>query len=91
MQGLQVVCIIRFFSFNFNDTLYPCALVCWFSCIGDEPDMDTGMCMVEPMVQIDRNPDISIIHLDCIVRLSHLIGVHGDEFLPQDFKFFPFP
>lgn len=32
-----------FFSFRFCGKFYPCALVHWYSRIGDSPDEDTGM------------------------------------------------
>ena len=51
MRGLSVVRILLFFSFVFNDKTYPCALVCWFSPIGEEHDEDTGMWMVQPEVE----------------------------------------
>ncbi|KAH9044390.1 hypothetical protein EDB85DRAFT_2070585 [Lactarius pseudohatsudake] len=52
---------------------YPCALVHWFSCVGDSPDEQTGMWVVEP----DHKSHVSIIHLDGIVRASHLLPVFG--------------
>jgi len=34
------------FSFSHNGVEYPCALVHWFSCVGDSPDDHTGMWVV---------------------------------------------
>jgi hypothetical protein len=85
MRGLDVVRVLLFLSFEFGDKTFPCALVRWYSCIGDEPDEDTGMWIVEP--QSDAN-GISLVHVDCIIRAAHLIGVYGREFIPKDLKFY---
>ncbi|ETW85214.1 hypothetical protein HETIRDRAFT_168529 [Heterobasidion irregulare TC 32-1] len=61
---------------------YPCALVEWFSAIGDDPNEDTSMWIVEPDLDIDGNHATSVIHLESIVRAAHLIPVYGEEFLP---------
>ena len=79
MRGLSVVRILLFFSFVFNDKTYPCALVRWFSPIGEERDEDTGMWMVQPEVEDDGSPTISVLHLDCIFRATHLLPIYGDD------------
>ena len=84
MRGLDVVQVLLFFSFEFQNQFYPCALVRWFSRIGDEPDEDTGMWRVESELDSDGQPVISVIHLDCIFRAAHLIGVCGHQFLPRN-------
>jgi hypothetical protein len=81
MHGLDITRVRLFFSFVYNGITYPCALVHWYSRIGDGPDENTGMWVVEP----DWGPDgpcESVIHLDCILRAAHLIGVYGDGPLP---------
>ena len=83
MRALDVVRVLLFFSFTFEDVTYPCALVRWFSVVGNEPDEDTGMWMVRPEVTDDGLPDISVIHLDCIVRAVHLLPVYGDNPIPR--------
>lgn len=87
MKGMDVVRILLFFSFNFSGTRYPCALVRWFTIIGDEPDEDTGMWIVQPEVNEDGSPVISIIHLDCVIRAAHLIGVFGNIPIPKTLLF----
>lgn len=82
MRGLDVVRILRFFSLNFRGVTYPCALVRWFSLVSDERDEDTGMWMVQPAVTDDGLPDISVIHLDCVVRAAHLLPIYGDNPIP---------
>ncbi|CDO70545.1 hypothetical protein BN946_scf184573.g13 [Trametes cinnabarina] len=42
-RGLHVARVHVFFSFVFQARLYECALVSWYTPVGDEPDPDTGM------------------------------------------------
>ena len=87
MRGLDVARVRLFFSFMYQGIKYPCALIRWFSRLGDEPDVDTGMWMVQPDLQADQSPIMAVIHLDIIVRAAHLIGVYGDHFLPHGISF----
>lgn len=48
MNGLEVAHALAFFSFPFEGAYYPCAIVSWFDCVGEQPDEDTGMWMVRP-------------------------------------------
>jgi hypothetical protein len=89
MRGLDVVRVLLLFSFrSTHGQLYPCALVRWYSRIGDDPDEDTGMWVVQPELDEDGQPVVSVIHLDCIVRAAHLIGVYGEDFIPKDLEFY---
>ncbi|KAH8979767.1 hypothetical protein EDB86DRAFT_3088545 [Lactarius hatsudake] len=63
MRGLDVARTQLFFSFTHEGVEYPCALVHWFSRVGDLPDERTGMWVVEP----DHKSHVSIIRLDGIV------------------------
>jgi hypothetical protein len=81
MQGLDVVRILLFFSLEFQQKEYPCALVQWYTKIGGEPNSITGMWVVEREMK-DGEPVVSVIHLDCIMRAAHLIPVYGDGFIP---------
>jgi hypothetical protein len=87
VQGMDIVRVLLFFSFDFCGTTYSCALVHWFTVLGDGPDEDTGMWIVQPEVDEDDIPVISIIHLDCVVRAAHLLGVFGNAFIPRDLHF----
>jgi hypothetical protein len=78
MRSLDVVRILALFSFSHHGELYPCALVRWFV-RGDEPDEDTGMWTVQPGFNNRQQPDMSIIHLDTIYRVAHLIPVYGNQ------------
>jgi hypothetical protein len=77
MRGLEVARVRLFFSFSHDNVEYPCALVHWFSRVGDLPDDRTGMWIVEPDILDEGEPFMSIIHLDTIVRASHLLPVFG--------------
>ncbi|KAH9014907.1 hypothetical protein EDB83DRAFT_2508639 [Lactarius deliciosus] len=73
MRGLDVAHVQLFFLFTHEGVEYPCALVHWFLHVGDLLDEQTGMWVVEP----DHKSHVSIIHLDGIVRASHLLPVFG--------------
>ena len=67
IAGLDIACVHLFFSCKFNGTKYPCALVHWFSHVGQSADSGTGMWVVEPDVTDDGVPITSVIHLDTVV------------------------
>ena len=83
MHDLDVARVWLFFSFRFHGKFYPCALVHWYSCIGDNPDEDTGMWRVCQDRNADRSPSAAVLHLDSLVRAAHLIGVYGKHFIPK--------
>jgi hypothetical protein len=83
MQGLHVAHVQLFFSFSYDNIDYPCALVHLFSHVGDLPDDKTGMWVVEPDMLDDGDVHPLIIHLDTIVRASHLIPVFGHQHVSQ--------
>ena len=45
------------------------------------------MWIVEPEFNDDGDRVIGIIPLDSIIQACHLIGVYGDDLMPQDFHF----
>ena len=51
----------------------------WFSPSAEECDEDTGMWMVQPEVEDDGSPTISVLHLDCIFRATHLLPIYSDD------------
>ncbi|KIM60704.1 hypothetical protein SCLCIDRAFT_123606 [Scleroderma citrinum Foug A] len=85
-RGLFVAQVILFFSFSYRNVFYPCALVQWFSVIGEEPCPHTGMWMVEPEFDENEERAVSVIHLDSIMQPAHLIGIYGNDRIPCDFK-----
>ncbi|KAG1883958.1 hypothetical protein F4604DRAFT_1878811 [Suillus subluteus] len=62
---------------NTNPALDGMRVVRWFNTIGDSPDEDTGMWMVQPAHNANNSPHISIIHINSIYRAAHLIPVYG--------------
>lgn len=87
MRGLSVARARVFFSVTVNRIKYPCALVHWYSRLGDSPDENTGMWVVEPDILDDGRPRTAIIHLDTIVRLAHLLPIYGEEVAPRGVKY----
>jgi hypothetical protein len=83
MRGLDVVRVLAFFSIKHCSITYPCALVHWYSVIGEEPDEDTGMWMVEPDMADDGSRVVDIIHLDTIYRAAHLLPSFGADHIPK--------
>ncbi len=70
--GMGIVRVMLFFSFEYDNVYYPCALVEWFRNVG--PDPVTGMWVVRPDVACGRRVR-SVIHLDILIRAAHLIPV----------------
>jgi hypothetical protein len=87
MPGMSVVRVLLFFSFSFSGKTYPCALVHWYTKFGNGPDRDTGQWIVQPEFDPAGDPVVSIIHLDCVIRAAHLIGIFGENFVPKDLRF----
>lgn len=83
MLGLNVARMQLFFSFSYRGTFYPCALVHWFSWVGNGPDENTRMWIVEPDLNMDGSHCAGVLHLDTIIRAAHLIAVYGENFLPK--------
>ncbi|KAG1860056.1 hypothetical protein F4604DRAFT_1791282 [Suillus subluteus] len=82
MRGMDVARVLTFFSFTYKRELYSCAVVRWFDTIGDLPNEDTGMWVVQPAHNNNNTPHISIIHIDSIYRAAHLIPVYGTQVVP---------
>ncbi|KAI5988134.1 hypothetical protein EDC04DRAFT_2993249 [Pisolithus marmoratus] len=74
MLGLDVTCVLCFFSFKHLGTEYPCAVICWFDHVGDGPN-NTGMWVVH----MRNAQDIAIIHIDTIYCAAQLIPVYASQ------------
>ncbi|KAG2109010.1 uncharacterized protein F5147DRAFT_576357, partial [Suillus discolor] len=85
MRGMDIAQVLTFFSFRLRDVRYPCAVVRWFNQVGNAPDDDTGMWMVEPS-SVDGRTHFAVIHVDSIFRSAHLIPVYGTDMLPPAIK-----
>lgn len=87
MQGLLVGRIRLFFSFHHNHINYPCALVQWFQIVGDAPDIDAGMWIVEPEHALNGSRLTSVVHLDSVFRGAHLLPVFDETFVPANLHY----
>jgi hypothetical protein len=81
-RGLYVAQVLAFLKLKHNGITYPCAVVSWFSAIGDSACPDTGMWMVTRDIDGCGKRVLSIIHLETILRTAHLIGVAGKTSVP---------
>ena len=87
MRGLSVAQAKLFFAATVDRVKYSCALVHWYSLIGDSADECTGMWVIEPDILDDGTPWTAVIHLDSIVRLAHLLPIYGEELAPRGLKY----
>ena len=74
----KVARVLLFFAFQHRERHYPCALVHWFSFVGNEPDEETHFSTVEPNFADDGGPCLAIVHIDSIYRAVHLLAAHQD-------------
>ncbi|KAJ6595383.1 hypothetical protein B0H10DRAFT_2179268 [Mycena sp. CBHHK59/15] len=81
-RGLHAAHVCMLFRFKYRGIDYPCALIHWFSAQGNQPCPDTGMWIVTPDSVRGSRPSLAVVHLDCLLRSAHLIGVAGKEFIP---------
>ncbi|KAI6104275.1 hypothetical protein F5141DRAFT_1189731 [Pisolithus sp. B1] len=86
-QGLYVAQVLLFFSFHYQNVHYPCALVQWFTPVGNELCINTGMWKVGHEYDEYGDHLVSVIHLDSILQPAHLIGIYGDEYIPPDLHY----
>ncbi|KAE9399341.1 hypothetical protein BT96DRAFT_965641 [Gymnopus androsaceus JB14] len=85
--GLLVGRVFMFFHFAYQSQRYECALIQWYSTVGDRPCDETGLWMVDPDFDREGSPNLEVVHIDCLYRGAHLIGVTGDSRLPtKDFS-----
>ena len=82
-RGLFVARLCHLFSIRHNKTHFPCALVSWFSTIGDTPCTDTGMWRIKLDFDNTGNLSMLIIHLDSLVGGVHLMGIVGATQIPH--------
>jgi hypothetical protein len=88
MRGLDIACVLLlFFSFSHDGIEYPCALVHWFSWVGNSPNDHTGMWVVELDMLVNGGAFTLVIHLDTVIRASHLIPVFGPQHVPRTCSF----
>lgn len=83
-HGLSVARLRLLFSFKYEGVIYPVALVEWFSYVGDSPDEDTGMWVVERETRADGLPLVDFICVNTILRSCHLLPLYGNKTLSRD-------
>jgi len=84
INGMEVGRVLCFFSFRYRQETLPCALIHWFKLVENEPDFDTGMWMVQPSFNHDNSRELSVIHVDTIIRAAHLLPIFGADFIPEN-------
>ena len=87
MLGFDIARVRLIFSFKHEGTIFPCALVHWFSRVDDSPDELTKMWIVKPEFNDDGTHSASVIHLDTIFRAAHLMPVYGRDAVPKYLSF----
>ncbi|KAG2040852.1 hypothetical protein BDR03DRAFT_932487 [Suillus americanus] len=84
MHGMEVARVLCFFP-----SIFLCALVHWFKLVFDEPNPGNGMWMVKPsFLDLELNTqELSIIHIDMIIRATHLLPIFSKGCVPQKATF----
>ncbi|KAF7965884.1 hypothetical protein HWV62_41018 [Athelia sp. TMB] len=85
MLGLDVAQVKAFLSFTHRSISYSCALVSWFSKIGDKPDDTTCMWMLQGDFHDQDNTQrrCSVISVDSILRAAHIMPIFGGGLTPK--------
>ena len=86
MGSLLVACVLLFFSFTIDGELHQCALAHWFSTFGDQPDPENGMWVVTPNYSGMKH-NVSVIHIDNIIRAVHLLPIFNQQPLPHTLNY----
>jgi hypothetical protein len=84
IMGMAIVRVMLFFSLVYENVIYPCTLVEWFTKVGC--DLVTGMWVVRPDTMRGRQ-DRSVVNLDAFLRSAHLIPVYRNKALPLTFHY----
>ena len=87
LWGLSVARVLLLFSFCHMQKTYEVALVDWYLRVTEQPDVLTGMWIVAPEQDRRGQRIRTVVSLDTILRLAHLIPVYGDDMVPIDFHF----
>lgn len=72
-KGLYVGQVLLLFSLEAHGWIkgIPCALIQWFTTVGDKPCHLTGMWMVKQEYDSSKQHVMSVVHLDCILQPGH--------------------
>lgn len=89
-EGMSVVRVHLFFSFQHGSRTYPSALVEWFSKVGRGPNADTNLWMLHRDYHMQARrlrPHFTVVHLDSLLRCAHLIPAYGPAPLPIQLRY----
>ena len=75
-----------FFKVKHRSIMYPCALLTWFSAVGDAPCPDTGMWIIEPDLDRHGQQIMSVVHIDTIPRGAYHMGRADKHSIPHQLK-----
>ena len=70
-----------------NHVKYPCALFNWYSPVGNSPDENMGMWVIEHSILDGGKLWTAVIHLDTILCLAHLLPIYRDKKAPRGVKY----
>ena len=85
MEGMEIGCVLPFFSFEYRCKNISCVLINWFV-HGDGCDPDTEMWTVRQGFDHHGEPTLEVIHLDSIAWVAHLLPIYG-QCIPEDFDY----
>ncbi|KAE9393342.1 hypothetical protein BT96DRAFT_829390 [Gymnopus androsaceus JB14] len=79
-----------FFSFKYQDNMYPCTLMHWFNMYGRSQDPNTGLWIMQPAYHDSHQHrrHLVVIHLDTLLCGVHLIPNYGPCPLNHAVKFY---
>jgi hypothetical protein len=83
MEGMEIGCVLLFFSFFYCHKAHSCALINWFV-HDNEPDPDTGMWTVQLECDRKEEPNVQVIPLETTAHGAHLLLVYGSMRIPND-------
>ncbi|KAI0821667.1 hypothetical protein BC628DRAFT_1412796 [Trametes gibbosa] len=93
-RSLHVARVKLFIALRVNQCFSPsgetedvsCAVVEWVSPVGDDPDPDSGLWLVEPDLDADSARVLGIVDIETLLRSAHLIPAYGDDPIPPYLK-----
>lgn len=75
-HNISIGRVYRFLAIHHDDMTYPCAVIRWYTRVGNCPDDKTGMWVVKPGTRRNGMPFMAVIHLETVIRAVHLIPVY---------------
>ena len=85
MEGMEIVHVLLFYSFQYHWQNFSCALINWFV-HDDEPNHDTGMWTVQMEYDRHGQPPVEVIDVNSIAWGAHLLLVYSSSQVPVNFS-----